>query len=80
MFANHSGNDHILPSTCEGKRLRRKLPKCEVRSFKDNGHCLFLVCSAAFIRIQWPNTEYYLTYKMLREHLLLLLDMTGGRH
>lgn len=37
-----SGNDHILPSTCEGKRLRRKLPKCEVRSFKDNGHCLFL--------------------------------------
>ncbi|XP_022569539.1 phytyl ester synthase 2, chloroplastic isoform X2 [Brassica napus] len=37
-----SGNDHILPSTCEGKRLRKKLPKCEVRSFKDNGHCLFL--------------------------------------
>ncbi|XP_033140984.1 acyltransferase-like protein At3g26840, chloroplastic isoform X3 [Brassica rapa] len=37
-----SGNDHILPSTCEGKRLRKKLPKCEVRSFKENGHCLFL--------------------------------------
>ncbi|CAH8357773.1 unnamed protein product [Eruca vesicaria subsp. sativa] len=37
-----SGNDHILPSRYEGKRLRKKLPKCEVRSFKDNGHCLFL--------------------------------------
>ncbi|KAJ0244685.1 Uncharacterized protein HA466_0192750 [Hirschfeldia incana] len=37
-----SGNDHILPSRYEGKRLRKKLSKCEVRSFKDNGHCLFL--------------------------------------
>ncbi|CAE5965692.1 unnamed protein product [Arabidopsis arenosa] len=37
-----SGNDQILPSKFEGKRLRKKLPKCEVRSFKDNGHCLFL--------------------------------------
>lgn len=37
-----SGNDHILPSRYEGKRLRKKLPKCEVRSFKDNGHFLFL--------------------------------------
>ncbi|AEE73751.1 transferase [Arabidopsis thaliana] len=37
-----SGNDQILPSKYEGKRLRKKLLKCEVRSFKDNGHCLFL--------------------------------------
>ncbi|EOA30044.1 hypothetical protein CARUB_v10013149mg [Capsella rubella] len=37
-----SGNDQILPSKFEGRRLRKKLPKCEVRSFKDNGHCLFL--------------------------------------
>ncbi|XP_010496412.1 PREDICTED: acyltransferase-like protein At3g26840, chloroplastic isoform X3 [Camelina sativa] len=37
-----SGNDQLLPSKFEGKRLRKKLPKCEVRSFKDNGHCLFL--------------------------------------
>ncbi|ESQ50022.1 hypothetical protein EUTSA_v10020241mg [Eutrema salsugineum] len=37
-----SGNDQILPSTGEGKRLRKKLTKCEVRSFNDNGHCLFL--------------------------------------
>ncbi|CAN8273436.1 unnamed protein product [Cochlearia groenlandica] len=37
-----SGNDQILPSKSEGKRLRKKLSKCELRSFNDNGHFLLL--------------------------------------
>ncbi|XP_011045774.1 PREDICTED: acyltransferase-like protein At3g26840, chloroplastic [Populus euphratica] len=37
-----SGRDQLLPSEDEGKRLRRALPKCEIRRFNDNGHYLFL--------------------------------------
>ncbi|KAB1202858.1 hypothetical protein CJ030_MR8G024971 [Morella rubra] len=37
-----SGRDQLLPSQEEGERLRRALPKCEIRSFRDSGHSLFL--------------------------------------
>nr|XP_043614495.1 acyltransferase-like protein At3g26840, chloroplastic [Erigeron canadensis] len=37
-----SGNDQLLPSLKEGERLRQILPKCQIRSFSDCGHALFL--------------------------------------
>lgn len=37
-----SGRDILLPSKEEGERLRRRLPKCEIRRFNDCGHALFL--------------------------------------
>ncbi|KAK9053950.1 hypothetical protein SSX86_025025 [Deinandra increscens subsp. villosa] len=37
-----SGNDQILPSLQEGKRLQKTLPKCQIRTFGDSGHALFL--------------------------------------
>lgn len=33
----------MLPSEEEGERLRRRLPNCEIRTFRDKGHVLFLV-------------------------------------
>ncbi|CAA0824610.1 Esterase/lipase/thioesterase family protein [Striga hermonthica] len=37
-----SGEDQLLPSKEEAERLRRVLPKCEIRVFDDKGHSLFL--------------------------------------
>ncbi|XP_057982607.1 phytyl ester synthase 2, chloroplastic-like isoform X1 [Malania oleifera] len=37
-----SGKDQLLPSQEEGTRLRRVLPKCEIRQFSESGHFLFL--------------------------------------
>lgn len=39
-----SGQDQLLPSREEGERLRKMLSKCEIRTFNDSGHALFLVC------------------------------------
>jgi len=38
-----SGKDQMLPSAEEAKRLRKILPNCITRYFKDSGHTLFLV-------------------------------------
>ncbi|KAF5735853.1 Esterase/lipase/thioesterase family protein isoform 1 [Tripterygium wilfordii] len=35
-----SGRDELLPSEEEGVRLRRALPKCEIRRFNEKGHFL----------------------------------------
>ncbi|MFS7895106.1 putative alpha/beta hydrolase-1 [Helianthus anomalus] len=41
-----SGNDQLLPSLQEGERLQKTLPNCQIRTFSDSGHALFLVeCS-----------------------------------
>ncbi|KAI3776860.1 hypothetical protein L1987_46650 [Smallanthus sonchifolius] len=37
-----SGNDQLLPSLQEAERLRKTLPKCQIRTFSDSGHALFL--------------------------------------
>ncbi|CAI9763110.1 unnamed protein product [Fraxinus pennsylvanica] len=37
-----SGQDQLLPSRDEGERLRQMLPNCEIRTFNDSGHALFL--------------------------------------
>ncbi|KAI7745268.1 hypothetical protein M8C21_017330 [Ambrosia artemisiifolia] len=37
-----SGNDQLLPSLQEGERLKKTLPKCQIRTFSDSGHALFL--------------------------------------
>lgn len=37
-----SGQDQLLPSRDEGERLRQILPNCEIRTFNDSGHALFL--------------------------------------
>ncbi|KAG8385010.1 hypothetical protein BUALT_Bualt04G0177700 [Buddleja alternifolia] len=37
-----SGEDQLLPSKEEAERLRKVLPKCEIRTFDDSGHALFL--------------------------------------
>lgn len=37
-----SGNDQLLPSLQEGERLRQILPNCQIRTFSDCGHALFL--------------------------------------
>ncbi|KAJ9562486.1 hypothetical protein OSB04_007646 [Centaurea solstitialis] len=37
-----SGNDQLLPSVQEGERLRKILPNCQIRTFSDCGHALFL--------------------------------------
>ncbi|KAF5765901.1 putative alpha/beta hydrolase-1, diacylglycerol acyltransferase [Helianthus annuus] len=37
-----SGNDQLLPSLQEGERLQKTLPKCQIRTFSDSGHALFL--------------------------------------
>lgn len=37
-----SGKDQMLPSADEAKRLRKILPNCRTRYFKDSGHSLFL--------------------------------------
>ncbi|CAK7334091.1 unnamed protein product [Dovyalis caffra] len=42
LFVVFSGRDQLLPSEEEGRRLRCVLPKCEIRWFNDNGHCLLL--------------------------------------
>ncbi|KAJ4836959.1 hypothetical protein Tsubulata_037672 [Turnera subulata] len=38
-----SGQDNMLPSEDEAKRLRSSLENCKVRYFKDNGHTILLV-------------------------------------
>ncbi|XP_043726048.1 acyltransferase-like protein At3g26840, chloroplastic isoform X2 [Telopea speciosissima] len=37
-----SGRDLLLPSQEEAERLRRTLPNCQIRNFKDSGHTLFM--------------------------------------
>ncbi|KAK2666066.1 hypothetical protein Ddye_004640 [Dipteronia dyeriana] len=37
-----SGKDQLLPSQVEGRRLRRAISNCQIRSFNDSGHFLFL--------------------------------------
>lgn len=37
-----SGKDQLFPSQEEGQRLRRMMPKCEIRIFEESGHFLFL--------------------------------------
>ncbi|XVF13860.1 hypothetical protein REPUB_Repub09cG0005400 [Reevesia pubescens] len=37
-----SGKDQLFPSQDEVQRLRRILPKCEIRMFEESGHFLFL--------------------------------------
>ncbi|XVF16135.1 hypothetical protein REPUB_Repub10bG0005500 [Reevesia pubescens] len=37
-----SGKDQLFPSQEEAQRLRRILPKCEIRMFEESGHFLFL--------------------------------------
>lgn len=38
-----SGKDQMLPSAEEAKRLRKAIPGCRVRYFKNSGHTLLLV-------------------------------------
>jgi len=37
-----SGNDLVLPSVDEAERLKKIIPGCRVRLFRENGHLLFL--------------------------------------
>ncbi|CAM6030464.1 unnamed protein product [Sphagnum balticum] len=37
-----SGNDLVLPSVDEAERLKKIIPGCRVRFFRENGHLLFL--------------------------------------
>ncbi|KAE8706303.1 putative Esterase/lipase/thioesterase family protein [Hibiscus syriacus] len=37
-----SGKDKLFPSQEEAQRLYRRLPKCEIRTFEESGHFLFL--------------------------------------
>ena len=46
-----SGKDQMLPSADEAKRLRKILPKCRTRYFKDSGHSLLLVRKFSLILI-----------------------------
>lgn len=39
----YSGEDRMLPSTSEANRLKKLIPGCRVRYFKDSGHTLLLV-------------------------------------
>jgi len=38
-----SGNDNLLPSKDEARRLKSSLKNCKVRYFKDNGHSMLMV-------------------------------------
>jgi hypothetical protein len=42
-----SGKDQMLPSGEEAKRLKKAIPGCRVRYFKESGHTLLLV--SAFV-------------------------------
>ncbi len=42
-----SGKDQMLPSAEEAKRLKKAIPGCRVRYFKESGHTLLLV--SAFV-------------------------------
>ncbi|RDX75884.1 Acyltransferase-like protein, chloroplastic, partial [Mucuna pruriens] len=53
-----SGNDQLLPSQQEGERLRKLLPKCELRKFDDSGHFLFLEGNIDLVTII-KGTSYY---------------------
>jgi hypothetical protein len=44
-----SGKDQMLPSADESKRLRKSLPNCRVRYFKDSGHTLLLVWASPLL-------------------------------
>ncbi|XVE67639.1 hypothetical protein DITRI_Ditri09bG0004300 [Diplodiscus trichospermus] len=37
-----SGRDQLLPSQEESQRIQKALPNCEIRTFEENGHFLFL--------------------------------------
>ncbi|KAG7981558.1 hypothetical protein I3843_04G002600 [Carya illinoinensis] len=41
----------LLPSQDEGEKLRRALPKCEIRKFNESGHFLFLEDSIDLVTI-----------------------------
>ncbi|KAL2505485.1 Esterase/lipase/thioesterase family protein [Abeliophyllum distichum] len=65
-----SGQDQLLPSREEGERLRQMLPKCEIRTFNDSGHALFLedgfdlvtiLMGASFYR-RGRNRDYVFDY------------------
>lgn len=65
-----SARDQLLPSEDEGERLRRTLPKCEIRRFNDSGHFLFLddavdlvttIKGASFYR-RGKSVDYALDY------------------
>ena len=43
-----SGNDGLLPSGDEARRLKSTLKNCTVRHFKDNGHTILLVSGFSF--------------------------------
>ncbi|KAF5456972.1 hypothetical protein F2P56_021114 [Juglans regia] len=46
-----SERDQLLPSQDEGEKLRRALPKCEIRKFNESGHFLFLEDSIDLVTI-----------------------------
>ncbi|GAA0168316.1 hypothetical protein LIER_40536 [Lithospermum erythrorhizon] len=65
-----SGKDQLLPSQQEGERLRRLLFKCEIRSFSESNHLLFLergfnlvtVIKASGIYRRGKSTDYVTDY------------------
>ncbi|KAL2529233.1 Esterase/lipase/thioesterase family protein [Forsythia ovata] len=65
-----SGQDQLLPSREEGERLHQMLPKCEIRTFNESGHALFLedgfdlvtiLMGASFYR-RGRNRDYVFDY------------------
>ncbi|PIN01708.1 Diacylglycerol O-acyltransferase [Handroanthus impetiginosus] len=44
-----SGQDQLLPSKEEAQRLRRVLPKCDIRALDNSGHALFLDDDVSFV-------------------------------
>jgi hypothetical protein len=51
-----SGKDQMLPSAEEAKRLKKAIPGCRVRYFKESGHTLLLVSVTwgTFYAVEFP--------------------------
>ncbi|KAK4483243.1 hypothetical protein RD792_010427 [Penstemon davidsonii] len=53
-----SGQDQLLPSKEEGERLHKLLPKCDIRTFDDSGHALFLEDGINLVSILTATSIY----------------------
>ncbi|KAG9152580.1 hypothetical protein Leryth_022963 [Lithospermum erythrorhizon] len=53
-----SGNDNMLPSGDEAKRLLKSIKNCKVRIFKDNGHTILLEDGVNLLTIMKSTCTY----------------------
>ncbi|CAI8613448.1 unnamed protein product [Vicia faba] len=60
-----SGNDQLLPSQQEGKKLYKLLPNCQLREFDDSGHFLLLQEGSIDLVTILKGASYYRRGKYL---------------